>query len=72
MLAYKDSEEHEKKMFMQSIEQIQNFTKSHEPFPCQDIKEVLKEKDELLVRIRKLEKQGKIDKQKFDEEMKDI
>ena len=59
-------------MFMQSIEQIKNFTKSHEPFPCQDIKEVLKEKDELLVRILKLEKKAMIDKQKFDEDMKKI
>ena len=72
VLAYKGSEEHEKKMFLQSIAQIQNFTKSHEPFPCQDIKKVLKEKDELLERILELEKQGKIDKQKFEKDMKDI
>jgi hypothetical protein len=55
VLAFKDSEEHEKKMFLQSIVQIKNFTKSQEPFFCKDIKEVLKEKDALLKRLKKAE-----------------
>lgn len=51
-------EDAELKKFDEALEQILDFTYSHDPFFCKDIKEVMKEKDALQKKILELVEQG--------------
>ena len=50
-----DADDHEKEMYAKSIAAIKTFSKGNHPFFCKDIKEVLKEKDALLMKIKENE-----------------
>ena len=52
-----DSEDEEKKFFSAAVKQIDDFSKLMKPFFCHDIKEVMKENDELRNKLQNLEQE---------------
>ena len=58
------SEKMEKEKYQEALAHIKNFTMGSKPFFCQDIKEVMKEKDQLESKLKALIKEKEEEKEK--------
>ena len=65
-------DDHEKQKFEEALAKIKDFTQNQQPFFCKDIKKVLKEKDQLLVHLKKSEEDRAIDEERHKKAMSEI
>lgn len=66
------AEDLEKQMYRKAMDHIKQFTKNQQPFACRDIKEVLKEKDSLLLQIKQVEQERKEELKKFNDKFAEL